>query len=70
MITCGERPLIRTARIYVLSGSLTAEDLVAIKGDLINPVESREASLDKPETLNQEHPAPPGCGCAHRLYRT
>ena len=59
MITCGERPLIRTARIYVLSGSLTAEDLVAIKGDLINPVESREASLDKPETLNQEHPAPP-----------
>ena len=52
MITCGERPLIRTARIYVLSGSLTAEDLVAIKGDLINPVESREASLDKPETLS------------------
>ena len=59
MITCGERPLIRTARIYALSGDLTAEDLDKIKGDLINPVESREASLDKPSTLHQEHPVPP-----------
>ncbi len=59
MITCGDRPLIRTARIYVLSGDLTEEDLHKIKSDLINPVESREASLDKPETLHQEHPVPP-----------
>ena len=59
MITCGERPLIRTARIYALQGDLTDEDLQKIKGDLINPVEAREASLDKPETLQQEHPAPP-----------
>ena len=38
---------------------MTEEDLKKIKGDLINPVESREASLDKPETLHQEHPVPP-----------
>ena len=59
MITCGDRPLIRTARIYVLSGELSDEDMHKIKGDLINPVEAREASLDKPETLHQEHPVPP-----------
>ena len=59
MITCGERPLIRTARIYALQGDLTDEDLQKIKNDLINPVEAREASLDKPETLRQEHPVPP-----------
>ena len=59
MITCGERPLIRTARIYALTGDLTEEDLQKIKGDLINPVEAREASLDKPDTLRQEHPVPP-----------
>ena len=58
MMTCGERPLIRTARIYALTGELTEEDLKAIRGDLINPVESREAALEKPETLVQEHPAP------------
>ncbi len=59
MITCGDRPLIRTARVYILSGELTPEDLSAIKGDLINPVEAREASLDKPDTLQQSHPVPP-----------
>ncbi len=58
MITCGERPLIRTARIYALTGDLTEDDLNKIKGDLINPVESREASLDKPESLQQEHTVP------------
>ena len=58
MITCGERPLIRTARIYALTGDLTEDDLNKIKGDLINPVESREASLDKPKSLKQEHAVP------------
>ena len=59
MITCGERPLIRTARIYALTGTLNDEDLKKIKNDLINPVEAREASLEKPATLHQEHPVPP-----------
>ena len=48
----GERaPVVRTARVYLLSGSIYEEQLVAIKRYIINPVEAREASLEKPETL-------------------
>ncbi len=47
----GERPVIRSARVYVLSGSLTAEDVAAVKRFVINPVEAREAAQDKPDTL-------------------
>ena len=54
-----ERPLVRHAKVYMLEGRLTGEDLEKIKGYLINPVESREASMDKPETLVREHLAPP-----------
>ena len=58
MITCGERPLIRTARIYALYGELSDGDLAKIENDLINPVESRKASLTKPETLQQTTAVP------------
>ncbi len=51
IISQGERPLVRTARIYVLYGDISAEQLNAIKKYVINPVESREASLDRFETL-------------------
>ena len=54
-----ERPLVRHAKVYMLQGRLSQEDLEKIKGYLINPVESREASMDKPETLVQSHDAPP-----------
>ena len=54
-----ERPLVRHAKVYLLEGRLTGEDLDKIKGYLINPVESREASLEKPETLVRTHAAPP-----------
>ena len=54
-----ERPLVSYARMYLLEGSLTPADLEKIKGYVINPVESREASLEKPETLARVHPAPP-----------
>ncbi len=54
-----ERPLVRHARVYLLEGRLTQEDLDRIKGYLINPVESREASMEKPETLVSAHGAPP-----------
>ena len=47
----GERPVIRSARVYILSGSLTAEDIAAVKKYVINPVEAREAAQDKPVTL-------------------
>ncbi len=51
IISQGDRPLVRTARIYVLYGDISGEQLDAIKKYVINPVESREASLDKFETL-------------------
>lgn len=49
-----ERPLVRSARVYLLYGALTQEDLDAIKKHLINPVESREATLECYKTLKAE----------------
>ena len=58
LLSRGERPAVRTAKVYVLYGALTAEEIAAVKRYVINPVESREASLEKPETLRQETAAP------------
>ena len=58
IISQGDRPLIRTAKIYKLYGDLTQEDIAAIKKYLINPVESREASLDTYETLKTIYEIP------------
>ena len=53
-----ERPLVACAKVYLLEGDLTAEDLEKLRHYLINPVESREASLDKPETLRRTYDVP------------
>ena len=53
-----ERPLIRTATVYIFSGNLTEEKKAAIRAYLINPVEKREASLNKPETLKMVYDLP------------
>ena len=53
-----DRPLIAAAKVYLLMGTLTEGDLDKIRHYLINPVESREASMDKPATLEQEHETP------------
>ena len=58
LITRGERPAVRTARVYLLSGALSPSELAAVKKYTVNPVEAREASLAKPETLRQEYPRP------------
>ena len=58
IISTGERPLVRTARVYALYGEVTAEELSAIKKYVINPVEAREASLEKPATLKTEYQIP------------
>lgn len=58
IISQGERPLVRTAKVYVLYGNLNAAQLAEIKKYVINPVEAREASLDKPSTLNVEYEIP------------
>ena len=57
-ISRGERPLIRSAKLYALYGKLTAEEIAEIKKYVINPVEAREASLEKPETLKIEYAVP------------
>ncbi len=54
----GERPTVRSAKVYVLTGTLSDEDVAAVKKYVINAVESREASLDKPETLAVEYAIP------------
>ncbi len=64
LMTGGERPLVRTAVEYLFESSgegpfpFTEENLEKIRRHLINPVESREASLEKPETLVQTHAVP------------
>ena len=58
IISRQERPIIRTAKVYALYGALSEEELKAIKKHVINPVESREASLELPATLAVEHSVP------------
>ena len=58
LLTGGERPTVAAAKIYVLEGALTAEDMDKIRGYLINPVDTREASMDKPSTLKVEYAIP------------
>ena len=46
-----EQPVIRTATTYVIEGGISDEELASIKSYCINPVDSREAAVEKPETL-------------------
>ncbi len=56
--TMKQRPDVASARIYYIKGNLTEDDKAKIRETLINPVESREASLAKPETILQKYPKP------------
>ncbi len=58
IISQGERPLIKTAKIYALYGKLSEKDIAEIKKYVINPVEAREADLGKPETLKTIYEIP------------
>ena len=58
LISQGERPEVRSAKVYMLEGALSDEDVAAIKHYVINPIEAREASLDVRETLHLEQPVP------------
>lgn len=53
IISQEKRPIAKTAKIYILQGNLLEEEVQKIKKYLINSVDSREASLDKPETLEE-----------------
>ncbi len=58
IIACTDRPIVKTAKVYLLKGDLSEEDLNRIKKYVINPVECREASLEKPETIASEFEIP------------
>ncbi|MBQ4372389.1 MAG: phosphoribosylformylglycinamidine synthase, partial [Firmicutes bacterium] len=58
IISQGERPEVRYARVYVIEGEPTEAELEQIKKHVINPVESRLASAELPETLRTEYPVP------------
>ena len=58
LISQGERPAVRSAKVYMISGALDEAAIDAIKHYVVNPVEARIASLDLPETLYMETPEP------------
>ena len=58
IISRGERPTVRTARVYCLFGQLSEEQIATIKKYVINPVESREASLETLDTLKVSYDIP------------
>lgn len=58
IISKGERPLVKTAKVYAVYGDVTAEQLLEIKKYVINAVEAREATLDTYETLAAEYDIP------------
>ncbi len=58
MIAQCDRPTVRSARVYLLSGNVTEGEVEAIKHHVINPVESREAALEMPATLDMEYTVP------------
>lgn len=58
ILTQGERPRVRTARVYCLFGALSETELAQIRHYLINPVEAREASLEALETLDLPYTVP------------
>ncbi len=58
LMSCCDRPLIRTAKVYAFGGELSTFDIAEIKKYLVNPVEAREASLELPDTLVMEYDIP------------
>ena len=58
LISQKERPIVCTAKVYCLYGNISEGELAAIKKYVINPVESREATLDEFETLVAEYEIP------------
>ena len=58
LISQKERATVKTAKVYILEGNLTSEQISQIKKYVINPVECREATLDKFETLKTEYEIP------------
>ncbi|MCW1886927.1 phosphoribosylformylglycinamidine synthase [Luteolibacter flavescens] len=58
ILTGQERPLVASAKVVVVKGSVSADDLARIKGYVINAVDSHEARMDLPESLQPKINAP------------
>ncbi|MBQ8321850.1 MAG: phosphoribosylformylglycinamidine synthase [Clostridia bacterium] len=58
LISQGDKPTVASAKVYMLYGKLTKEEIAKIKKHVINPVEAREASLAKRDTLKAEYDIP------------
>ncbi len=58
ILTQGDAPAVVAAKIIILRGDLTPDAVLKIKKYCINPVDSREASMDMPESLRPELPEP------------
>ena len=58
LISQGDKPSVASAKVYMLYGKIAKEDVEKIKKHVINPVEAREASLDKKDTIKIEYSIP------------
>ena len=58
IISGSKRPIAKSAKVYVLKGTITDEEVAKIKKYLINSVDSQEASLEKPDTLEEQMEEP------------
>ncbi|HHW49583.1 MAG TPA: phosphoribosylformylglycinamidine synthase [Clostridiaceae bacterium] len=54
ILTCGDRPKVKAAKLIVLEGEISWEEYDKVKRYCINPVESQEASMEKPSSLEVE----------------
>ncbi|MBO7149285.1 MAG: phosphoribosylformylglycinamidine synthase, partial [Clostridia bacterium] len=58
LFSAGNRPVVKTAKVYAINGKITDEELIAIKKYVINPVECREADLKEMQTLAMSYDLP------------
>ena len=58
LLTQGERPQVVSAKLIAVKGDITEDEFVKIQNYLINPVESRLASLEKPDSLDMKADRP------------
>ena len=58
IISKQERPLVKSAKVYLLYGNLTAQEIDTVKAYVINPVETREANLETVDTLEMVYEIP------------
>lgn len=56
-VVTGERPVVKTASVYVLDGELSSEEVASVEHYLVNPVEARLAALEKPDAFEAPQPA-------------